>query len=428
MDRAIGLFLLSTVLAGLVLVSGDSVASAQVPTQVNGVLTQNTIWSRQGSPYVFVGAVGVPVGVTLTVEAGVVVELGSYYLEVNGTLNVKGTASDRAVLRADANPAYGPVIGWAAAVPVLSDYGFSNIVAAYGNPTVNLEYTVLSNTSIFGQGIYSEAAVTIDGCTLLNSAINVWGSTSISNSYSNGVVASRGNVSLCGNTFLNGVEASGNFSVVGNSLANNGGAAVKVWGVGVISGNVIADSAYGVTQEDQTVLSVTIERNLIRNNTYGVYLKSESDEAVIKDNTFAGNNIGIFGPTYKTTIMGNNFVDNMQYDVQAGVDAASAAGNWWGTTNGTLIGMKIFDVNDDFSLGTIIYTPFLNSANVYAPQTTKELISPAVSASPTGDVVFQAVNSQGSSLGGFEVGVASAVVIAAVLVALLAVQAHRKRA
>jgi hypothetical protein len=124
--------------------------------------------------------------------------------------------------------------------------------------------------------------------------------------------------------------------------------------------------------------------------------------------------------------MGNNFIDNAQYDVQAGGYAASAAGNWWGTTNGTLISQKIFDSNDDFSLGTIIYTPFLNSANAYAPQNPEELMSPTASASPTGGVIFQAVN-HSASLSGLEVGVVSAGVIAAVLVVLLTVRALRKR-
>jgi hypothetical protein len=123
---------------------------------------------------------------------------------------------------------------------------------------------------------------------------------------------------------------------------------------------------------------------------------------------------------------GNNFVDNVQYDIQAGVDAASAANNWWGTTDSAQISQKIFDANDDFNLGTIIYTPFLNSANPYAPQNPEELMVPTASASPTKDIVFQAVNNA-SSISGCEVGVVSAGVIVTVLVSLLAVRTHRKK-
>ncbi len=424
MNRAVGVLLLSLALASLVLMSAGIISSAQVRTEVSGVLAKDTVWSRQGSPYVFVGAVGVPMGVTLTVEAGVTVDFGSYYLEVNGTLNVKGTMAEKAVLRADVNPSNGVFIGWDAAVP--ADDGYSNIVAAYGNPTVNLENAVLNNTSIFGQGIYSEASVTLNGCTLLNSAVNVWGIISISNSCSNAPVITRGNVNFSGNVFLGGVEVSGKLSVVGNSISKCGGAAVTAWGSGVISGNIIADSTYGVAQEDNTGLSATIERNLIRNNTYGVYLRAESDYVVIKDNTFTKNTIGVFNPSYSTALRGNNFVDNVQYDIQAGVDAASAANNWWGTTDSAQISQKIFDANDDFNLGTIIYTPFLNSANPYAPQNPEELMVPTASASPTKDIVFQAVNNA-SSISGFEVGVVSAGVIVTVLVSLLAVRTHRKK-
>lgn len=428
MNRALSVFLLSAAFASLALLATSDFGSAQASTPVSGVLTHDTIWSKQGSPYVFVGAVGVPVGVTLTVEAGVVVDVGSYYLEVNGTLNVEGTEADRAFLISDETPAHEPAISWVEAVPVLSDHGHNNIVVAYGNPTINLQNAILNNTSLFGQGTASTATVTITKCTLLNSALNVWGSTTITDSYSTGAVLSRGNSSFTDNTFVDGVEVSGDFTVSGNSITKNGGAAVAAYGSGSISGNMIWGSNYGITQDDKTTLSASVERNLITNNTCGLYLRDSSDDAAIKDNTFALNKIAISNPTYKMAITGNSFVDNIEYDVQAGSDAVSASGNWWGTTNSTEIGLKIYDSNDDFSLGTIIYTPFLTSANANAPGSPDDLMLPAATVSPTEGVTYQTVNRMVSSVSGLEISVASAVVFFAVLASVYAVYVRRKRA
>ena len=425
MNRALSVFLLSVMFASFALVADLDFGSAQPSTQVSGVLTDDTVWGKQGSPYVFVGAVGVPAGVTLTVEAGVVVNVGSYYLEVNGTLNVEGTGSENVFLLADENPIHGPAISWVAAVPV--GQGHNNIVVAYGNPTVNIKNAVLNNTSLFGLGTSSEATVTIKDCALLNSAVNIWGSITVSSSYSTGAILSRGNSNFTSNTFLGGVEVSGAFTVIGNNITNAGGAAVMAWGSGAISGNIIWGSSYGVTQDDKTTLSATVERNLITNNTCGIYLRDSSDDAVIKDNTFAVNNVGVSNPSNRVAIAGNSFIDNAVYDIQAGSDAVNAAGNYWGTTNSEEISQKIFDSTDDFSLGTIIYTPFLTSANANAPGSPMDLMLPAVTVSPTDSVTFQTVNNPSASLGGFEIGVAAALAFVAVSVAVVAV-GHRKRA
>jgi parallel beta-helix repeat protein len=426
MNRALSVFLITAAFSSLALVANFNSGLAQQSTQVSGVLRHDTVWGKQGSPYVFVGAVGVPVGVTLTVEAGVVVDVGSYYLEVNGTLNVQGTDSENVFLLADEDPSHGPVISWVDAFPF--GHGYNNIVVAYGNPTVNIKNAVLNNTSLFGLGTASEATVTIKDSALVNSAVDIRGSTTISGSYFTDSVLSQCNSNLSGNTFLGGVEVSGDFVVSGNNITRAGGAAVMAWGSGVISGNIIWGSNYGITQDDKTTLSATVERNLIINNTCGIYLRDRYDDAVIKDNTFTVNGVGIFNPSNKVAIVGNSFIDNVVYDIQAGSDAISAAGNFWGTTSSDEISRRIYDSNDDFSLGTIIYTPFLASANPNAPGSPADLMLPSATASPTDSVTFQTVNNPTLSLGGFEVGVVAVVVFVAVSVAVVAVRMRGKRA
>src|SRR5689334_4606164 len=71
----------------LVLVYGFKV---QAQTSVSGTLTQSTEWTLAGSPYTLTGTLGVPSGVTLTIDAGVQVS-GSFDLLVKGSIQINGT-------------------------------------------------------------------------------------------------------------------------------------------------------------------------------------------------------------------------------------------------------------------------------------------------------------------------------------------------
>jgi hypothetical protein len=93
-------------------VAAPSLLLAQ--TNFSGGIYSNTTWTKANSPYVLTGSVVVFPGKTLTIQPGVVVQMqpnpnlpNDYrYLEVRGTLNALGTASDPIVfegLNADTN-------------------------------------------------------------------------------------------------------------------------------------------------------------------------------------------------------------------------------------------------------------------------------------------------------------------------------------
>ena len=72
--------------------------AAPQATIVSGILTENTIWTLAGNPYQVDKYLDVPIGVTLTIEAGVVVEnyygpsaSTNYNFDVEGRLVVNGT-------------------------------------------------------------------------------------------------------------------------------------------------------------------------------------------------------------------------------------------------------------------------------------------------------------------------------------------------
>lgn len=433
MHKALYVFLLSATLASVALVMELDFGSAQTPIEVNGILTQDTTWNTQGSPYVFTGAVGVPQGVTLTIAAGVTVDIGAYYLEVNGTLNVEGTETEPAVLMADEN-SYGLAIGWIDTVPALN--GHNNIVVAFGNPTATFMHAVLKNTSLFGQGTTSSATVTITECSLINSEINLWGKTSITNSHLTAAVTVRGPATLTNNTFDSGLVISsgssdslsfGDFTVSQNTITNPNHTALETFGTGTISDNVIWGSNYGITQQDKTTMSATIERNLIKNNTWGIFFRDTSDNAIIRENTFAENTVAISNPQYQLTIMGNSFISNTQYAIQAGSDAVSVKGNYWGTTDRTAIAAQIYDSNDDFSLGTVVYQPTLSQANPNSPD--PNMCPPQTTSTPLPteaiSINYLTGGQTNSSLNNIEVGLTATVIILGVVIVALVVKAHR---
>lgn len=97
----------SRILIGLVtvasLVGGASMGAARVgpaalaaspQTQVCGQITSDTNWTLANSPYEMTCNVGIPTGVTLTIQPGVVVYAGyGAALQVQGKLLANGTAT-----------------------------------------------------------------------------------------------------------------------------------------------------------------------------------------------------------------------------------------------------------------------------------------------------------------------------------------------
>ena len=63
-------------------------------TSVTGIIATDTTWTQADSPYTLIGNILVNNGATLTIQPGTTVNLGSYYLMVNGTLSVIGDSGN----------------------------------------------------------------------------------------------------------------------------------------------------------------------------------------------------------------------------------------------------------------------------------------------------------------------------------------------
>ncbi len=80
------------------------ISKAKSQTNVSGNITQNTTWTKAGSPYTLVGNVGVPAAYTLTIEPGVVVQReADYQILINGAIQFNGTTTDSIVFVSGAN-------------------------------------------------------------------------------------------------------------------------------------------------------------------------------------------------------------------------------------------------------------------------------------------------------------------------------------
>ena len=75
-----------------------SIEFAQAQTNVSGVISENTTWTRANSPYVLTGNILVSSGVTLVIEPGVTVKVNSgLYIKVEGILNAVGLSSSKII-------------------------------------------------------------------------------------------------------------------------------------------------------------------------------------------------------------------------------------------------------------------------------------------------------------------------------------------
>lgn len=77
---------------------------ASSSTNVSGVISQNTTWTIENSPYIFIDEVTVARGVVLRIEPGVVLDFDLWRLRVNGTLRAKGNQTHRIFLHSYQEP------------------------------------------------------------------------------------------------------------------------------------------------------------------------------------------------------------------------------------------------------------------------------------------------------------------------------------
>lgn len=311
---ASSVFLTALIVVSLVVVSalGSVMASG---TSVSGIIVTDTTWALAGSPYTLIGNVLVNNGVTLTIQAGVSVNLTSYYIMVNGTLQAVGDNSNPVTFIENQNNYYYPSSSSTSEItftPFCS--GWNNTTSTgctIQNAVVNVPLEISNLVQITQNKIYQGINV--------QSSFNALqtGTPVISNNFIQGditVGSALGSAIIQNNNIVDGGISFGsmnppNVTVTGNTISGcSTGIGVGCWGPG-------PNSAVQL-----------IEDNLLINNSEGIVLSDweGGPGPIIQNNTITNNTVGVcvsypFGnnaPTLNTTLSYNNIYGNSKYDFQ----------------------------------------------------------------------------------------------------------------
>ena len=210
-------------------------------TNVTGIIYSDTTWTKANNPYTLTGPVAVNVGVTLTVEPGVIVELNGYYIQVNGTLIARGTAAE------EIRFSNGQI-------------KFTDMSVEWNEQTGSgciIEQAILDKTSL-----YSSNSLKISGSSInenYSDSVQLFlgGSSVLTDNVIKGAVEVEGAALISGNTITGRVTA-GDSSTIMNNLITQGEITFRTTnkayairaGIGsTISGNTVtgvANPAYPV--------------------------------------------------------------------------------------------------------------------------------------------------------------------------------------
>lgn len=319
---------------GCMLLSGKAFAS----TDVSGIISQDTVWDKAGSPYIVKGNILVDTGATLTIGEGVSVLFSAdNYIQIRGKLLARGTNNNKISFSSNNDLKQGKV-------------------QLYSNENI-LEFFLITHLS-YGICVYGDSNLIQNGLISDCYYDGIYASSSESN------IFSECEISECG--YYGGIHL--------NYYANNN----------TIMNCRVTKCTYGISLTSNVGrCSDNIIRNciLIDNQNEGIYLLNGSNTNI--SNCYIENNLNGIGShnngnsiSYCTidsnkengivihpddVIKNNNIYFNLVniksvYGINKQTDCTN---NYWGTTDKTEISNNIYDFYDDFNLCKVIYEPYL---------------------------------------------------------------------
>jgi parallel beta-helix repeat protein len=456
-------------------------------TDAAGIISSDTTWTKANSPYNLKGPVAVNNGVTLTVEAGVTVNLNGYYIQVNGTLVARGSSTDKInylnggsiVFTTISNSwneqtCSGSIIENAVITgsirimgvsPKITRSSLDEIYVSEGSSTIS--YNTITGEITVAGGAPSISNNDITNATPGTLTVGAGGSPAISgNTINSRVIVKSGSPVISNNKIADGIHADSSYGQIvinnneitvrnlfraiyvqgihaeisNNRITGNGDVGIHVFGSlssASISNDIISDCTTGISVNAGGG-ATTIVRNLVFNNEIGI---SFEGNVTVRDNTITGNSVGIqCNPSQSSTITNNNIQGNSQHNFRSeSANDIIATYNWWGTTDSSLINQTIYDNKYDFNLGKVDFTPFLTAPNPEAPAmpTQTPTPTPTTTSTPTQSPTSSPLPSQSPTAspatpqtGVFEIAIAViiiSVVINVLLVIVVALLLGKKR-
>ena len=154
-------------------------------TNITLNITGNTTWSLSGSPYVLQNNISIDAGVTLTIQAGVEVQLpaNNINLFVNGTLLAQGTSGSHVVFTGPSTTPIGGTVRFNSnSSGTLSHTEFNRLASGFSywlaavfidaNATVDLNDCSFDENEYHGLRLIENANVTVTNCSFQNGGID----------------------------------------------------------------------------------------------------------------------------------------------------------------------------------------------------------------------------------------------------------------
>jgi hypothetical protein len=394
----------------------------QAETTVSGIISANTTWRQSQSPIKLTGPVAVPNGVTLTIEPGVTVDFGTYYMKVNGTLKAQGNENNKIQFKATVDSQnylvqiqFGDCTTWnnqTGTGCILQNIIFDGTeisVEGSGAP-------VIANNIFYNQiGVIIAARIstaTITGNIFQNiyyQGLSVGQSTTVTNNIFNKTTRTASAIIAHNNAYI------ANNVIVGCYNGICGDAKVT------IKNNVVGNcSNYGIWAEST---NVEVSKNYVFGNAMGI-----AGAGKVEYNTVTQNTVGIAADSpnsnLKPKIAYNNIADNKENLKVYSPGDIEVANNWWGTTNQQEITQSIHDYNDDFNLGTANIEPILSHPNTDAPSSST--IDQAIAAIDSGSFSFFDYQIEANILTVLEIVVAALAISWAIIAVIFVVKRFKK--
>ena len=392
--------------------------TVRASTEVNGLITSDTTWTKANSPYNLTSSITVASEVTLTIEPGTIVQLNEYHLQINGTLIARGTSNDPINFHGGAAISTG---GWAITTED-SDYSIvfspsstnwsqqtqsgciienaviGNLVINGGSPKISNSFLgnidiwggtpeISNNTVAGGIGVYAGSALIANNTVSQQNHyfLGYEGAIAAQRYDRNNniiIITRKATPLVSGNVIIGNISQveqgigfeTENATIINNTIYGCYGAAIGFYegtGNATISSNTIYDCSYGISLNETGRLysnhnaAVTIQRNLICNTTLGI---DSTLPVAIENNTIKNNNVGI-ATSAPLSIIYNNIEGNNQSIYLTSSNNLDATNNWWGTTDPQAINQTIHDNKNDAKLGTVTFVPFLTEPNPEASPT-----------------------------------------------------------
>jgi parallel beta-helix repeat protein len=403
-------------MAFLLFLPGFKKAFSQDTIEVGGTLTQNANWTAENI-YIVTDNILVFEGITLTIEAGTTVKFdqGRGLNIEGGSLRINGTAADsvKMVLNQNTN---GNLNWQGLTINSVTRPGEVEIkyaiikgavigIKGQSSRHVQVKNSKITNSFFIGINLVNSSYWKIENNLLEHNFVGVeihasgfgnqsTGNFMYRNIFSNFVSNISIQSSSLGACFNNTIEnniikeatqgiwlfsssqgVAANTQIKRNLIYKNG---IENDGFGIFASMDSVSIYENIFWRNKTAVVFNsssdsyFHNNNIYENENGLFFRNNTSQLRIGNNTFTGNTEDIlrFLANEDVVFSGNNIFRNVRdsatvknltpFDV-------NISDNYWGTTTDSIIQQLLYDVNDDPSLGELVFQPILNNENTAAP-------------------------------------------------------------